>query len=90
MDIAYKGYVIRGTAGKENSSYGRKWKPDAPIVNGAVCPFNRKFPNRLFDSYDEAVSHSIDCGRWWMDNPTEAAASELDEPLKDDGDTQHK
>ena len=90
MDIAYKGYVIRGNARKETSSYGPKWEPQDPIVNGAVCPFNPKFRNRFFDSLEAAVAHSLDCGKWWIDHPTEASAAGLDQELKDDEDTQVK
>jgi hypothetical protein len=66
----YKGHLVYGSAHKESAGTVEEWRPDNPVVDHEVVIFDPlNFPNRKFDTENEAIQHSIKYGEWIVDYP---------------------
>jgi hypothetical protein len=66
----YNGHLVSGSAHKETAGTVEKSRPDNPTVDKQVVTFDPlNFPNRKFDTEDEAVQHSIKYGEWIVEHP---------------------
>jgi hypothetical protein len=76
---SYKGHLVYGSARKESAGTVEKWRPDNPAVDHQVVIFDPlNFPNRKFDSENEAIQHSIKYGEWIVDHPLVLGLAEDD------------
>jgi hypothetical protein len=65
----YKSHLVYGSAHKESAGTVEKWRPDNPTVDHQVVIFDPlNFPNKKFDTEDEAIQHSIKYGEWTVDH----------------------
>jgi hypothetical protein len=76
----YKGHLLSGSAHKESAGTVEKWRPDNPTVDKEVVVFDPlNFPNRKFDTENEAIQHSIKYGEWIIDHPLALERAHLED-----------
>jgi hypothetical protein len=67
---SYKGHLVDGSAHKESAGTVERWRPDNPVVDHQVVIFDPlNFPNRKFDTENEAIQHCVKYGKWIVDHP---------------------
>jgi len=65
----YKGHLVYGSARQESAGTVEKWRPGNPTVDHQVVIFDPlNFPNKKFDTEDEAIQHSIKYAEWIVDH----------------------
>jgi hypothetical protein len=75
----YKGHLVYGSAHNESAGTVEKWRPDNPVVDPQVVIFNPlNFPNRKFDTRNEAIQYSVKYGQWIVDHPLVLGLAEDD------------
>jgi hypothetical protein len=80
LETSHKGHTIRAGASRENVTYGGTWKPNNPVIDGNSYTFDGlNFPNKFWNTEEEAVNHSIEYGKWIIDHPTAIEDDEDDE-----------
>jgi hypothetical protein len=75
----YKGHLVYGIACKESAGTVEKWRPENPVVDHQVVIFDPlNFPNRKFDTENEAIQYSLKYGEWIVDHPLVLGLAEDD------------